>query len=365
MKRIPEFYSQTFWLLQAAGWAAYGISSFLTVLPAAAPADRGTVFLFKAVIRPLSGILVSCGLLVAFRHVSGERAVRGALLPVLAMSVVAGLFWSVAANALAHPLRPPGSPVVDWAHYLDFAPDYVFVMLAWSACYFWLRNRQAARNSEREALKARTKAREVQLRMLAYQLHPHFLFNILSSLRGLIRRNPDAAGEMVTGLAAYLRYTLEQSPTGYTTLENEVAVVRSYLDLERHRLDGGLEARFDIEPGVEQIELPAFLLLPLAENAVKHSERPVDGPLPITIAAGAEDGVLRIEVRNPGNLVRRRSLEQDGDTVGTGTGLANVRGRLAGHFPTRGDLRISQRDGEVCATLELRLSAGRAGAADE
>lgn len=365
MKRIHEFHSRTFWLLQMAGWTAYGVSSFLTVLPAAAPADRGMVFLFKAVIRPLTGILISCGLLLAFRYARGERAGRGALLPVLAMSAVAGLLWSVAANALAHPLRPPGSPVVDWAHYLDFAPEYVFVMLAWSACYFWLRNRATAREKEREALEARSGARDARLRMLAYQLHPHFLFNVLSSLRGLIRRNPEAAGRMVTGLAAYLRYSLEQSPTGYTTLEEEVDVVRSYLDLERHRLDGGLEARFDIDPAVKHVKLPAFLLLPLVENAVKHSERSGDGPLAITIRANAEDEVLRVEVWNPGLLVREPGLYRESDTVGTGTGLANVRARLAGHFSTRGDLRMSQRGDAVCVTLELRLSARRAGGADE
>ncbi len=368
MKRIPEFHSRTFWLLQAAGWIAYGVSSFLAVLPAAAPADRAMIFLFKAVIRPLSGILVSCGLLFVFRHVGRERDGRGRLLPVLAMSIVAGLFWSVAANALVHPLRPAGSPVVDWAHYLDFAPDYVFVMLAWSACYFWLRNRHAAREGEREALEARARAREAQLRMLAYQLHPHFLFNVLSSLRGLVRRSPEAAGRMVTGLAAYLRYTLERSPTGYTTLEEEVAVVRSYLDLERHRLEGGLEARFDVETGVEHVEIPAFLLLPLVENAVKHSTHSSRGPLPITVRASADGGLLRIEVRNPGSLARAPTRDRDGrggDADGTGTGLANVRGRLAAYSPGRGSLRMTQRDGTVCVTLELELAAGRAGGADE
>ncbi len=174
-----------------------------------------------------------------------------------------------------------------------------------------------------EAEEARRRAAEARLEALRARIHPHFLFNALNTIAGLIHDDPRAAEEAVEELARLLRYTLEVSRAEQVPLGDELAIVRRYLALERARLGERLRYDIAVEEGLETLAVPPFLVLPLVENAVRHGIAPRrDGGL-VTITARREDSVPVITVKDDGPGLAGST------TGGTGTSLADLRARLA------------------------------------
>src|SRR5687768_16769276 len=195
--------------------------------------------------------------------------------------------------------------------------------------------------------------------MLAYQLNPHFLFNTLNSIRALFNEDRQRAREMVTALSGYLRYALVERPLHVALLEEEVASVRGYLGVERVRFEERLDARMEIEPAALRCEVPAFLLNPLVENALRHgAASTASAPLVLRVEARlVEPDRLRLVVENTGRWEGRRTAapgdDDDGDSLPGGVGLANVRARLAALHPADHRIEIAEADGRVRVLVEL------------
>lgn len=341
---------RSFWLVQLAGWGAYGLATFLTFLTTVDPERWWGLFQFKALVRPAAGIAVSAALVPFYRRLDRDAAVIGGA---VLGSVAAGFAWYVAAAAGIRAIRGGEGPLIDWARLPHAIPEYVFVMLAWSAAYFGVRVWRRSRERERAALEAEARATEARLRTLASQLEPHFLFNALSSLRGLIRRDPERAERTVTRLAAFLRAAVVQPTRREVPLEEDLEVVEAYLEVERARIGDALEVEVDVEPDALDRAVPAFLLHPLVENALKYGSRPR-----VTIRGRVDEGRLRLEVANPGTLVERRPA----GTAGTGVGLENLRERLRHTHPGRHTFELVEEAGEVRARIEIE-TGGRDGEA--
>jgi LytS/YehU family sensor histidine kinase len=207
----------------------------------------------------------------------------------------------------------------------------------------------ALREQREHALRAEAAARDAQLRMLAYQLNPHFLFNTLNSIRALINEDRQRARAMVTALSGYLRYALVERPLHVALLEEEVESVGGYLAIEKERFEDRLDARMEIDRAALRCEVPAFLLNPLVENALKHgAPGTVAEPLVVRVEARLkEPDRLMIVVENTGewkgrSLRERAAGERDDGELG-GLGLANVRARLRALYP--GDHRVGMEHG--------------------
>ena len=228
---------------------------------------------------------------------------------------------------------------------LDGALEHcILPLFGWSLLHLGLQYNTALREQREHALRAEAAARDAQLRMLAYQLNPHFLFNTLNSIRALINEDRERARGMVTALSRYLRYALVDRPLHVALLEEEVASVRGYLAIEQVRFEERLDARVDVEPAALRCEVPAFLLNPLVENALKYGAAgTVGAPLVLRVEARlVEPDRLRLVVENTGQWVTARitspnARELDDGQPG-GVGLANVRARLEALHP--GDHRI-------------------------
>jgi LytS/YehU family sensor histidine kinase len=164
---------------------------------------------------------------------------------------------------------------------------------------------------------------------------------------------------MVTGLSGYLRYALLERPLHVALLEEEVASVRRYLAIEQVRFEERLEARMEIEPAALRCEVPAFLLNPLVENAVKHGVAGTAGaPLTLRVEARlVEPDRLRLVVENSGQWVSEEqnapNAGEDDDRLPGGVGLANVRARLAALHPGEHRIDIEEGDGRVRVLVEL------------
>jgi LytS/YehU family sensor histidine kinase len=215
----------------------------------------------------------------------------------------------------------------------------------WLALYLGVHGARRRRALELDALRAQVLAREARLRSLQQQLNPHFLFNCLNSLRGMIDEDRNRAREMITRLAELLRASLRQDDCGSIPLEEELATVNAYLELESVRFEERLRIRRDIDTSLGDALVPPMLIQGLVENALKHgiAHLPAGGDLLLRVARRGQ--ALHIEVENSGTL----AAEPRG-----GIGLTNTRERLRLLYGDRANLDLNQQEpGTVRAVVVL------------
>jgi len=186
------------------------------------------------------------------------------------------------------------------------------------------------RNSEMQAL-----VTQAELRALQAQINPHFFFNALNTLYGTIPRENATARRLVLNLADLFRISFA-SERASIRIEEEMRIVRAYLEIEQLRLGSKLSAQIDVEDSALQAEVPVLSIQPLVENAVKHGVAGRAGNGFVRLRIRVVEEAVRVEVSNSGSF----QAETEGSR-GTGVGLANVRRRLALCFGKDGTLDVS------------------------
>jgi LytS/YehU family sensor histidine kinase len=198
---------------------------------------------------------------------------------------------------------------------------------------------------------ARAAADKAALESLRRRLEPHFLFNALNVVRATIRRDPARARDLVSDLADLYRYLLshpEEAP-----LEAEVGHACAYLAIERARLgEDRIEVRVEVPAELGRVKVPALLLQPLVENAVKHGVSRRDGPGLVALRARMEDGALLVEIEDAGSGERVPPVEE-----GSGIALDTLRRRLAGLYGERASLALEPTAEGMRATVRLPIEA--------
>ena len=196
-------------------------------------------------------------------------------------------------------------------------------------------------------LETRRLVAQAELRALQSQIHPHFLFNALNALYGIIPREARGARETVLNLADIFRYFLETKKT-LVPLEEEMHIVKAYLDVERLRLGDKLSVEISVTPEARSVPIPILSVQPLVENAVKHGIAPLAGGGLIQISASiGPEGALLISVRDsgPGFSTTNR----------TGIGLENVERRL--ELCYGGDARLTMESSGSLTEVSVRIPA--------
>jgi len=183
-------------------------------------------------------------------------------------------------------------------------------------------------NLERQALDAR-------LALLRSQIEPHFLFNTLANVQALVESGSPRAAPVLASLIAYLRAAMPRLASERATLADEIGLVRAYLELMRMRMPDRLDFAIDVEPPLEAIEFPPMALLTLVENAVRHGIDPSEDGGRIELTARREGPRVRVRVADGGV-----GLDAHAEP---GTGLANLRERLAVFFGPDAGLELSAR----------------------
>lgn len=202
-----------------------------------------------------------------------------------------------------------------------------------------------------DSLAAKLAEESARLETLRYQLNPHFLYNVLGSIRSLVHTRPAAADEMTTQLADFCRQTLTRDAATTGTLGDELKLISTYLDMERTRWRERLQTRIDIEPAALAVQVPPFLLLPLVENAIKYGTRTSEETVEVVITVLLLDSHdLVIEVANTGHWV---GTPAPGEPTSTGIGLINLRQRLARYYPDRHQFTTGESNGWVRVSLRL------------
>jgi signal transduction histidine kinase len=338
--------SSAYWACQVLGWGGYGVGYYLVALVpfhAAGPKQIAADLAYC-----LAGLLGTHILRSRIKlHEWGEIPYRALIPRLLAGALLVG---SLQALALYGALMLGNQ--FDWNHagqaLTVFGVIVFFSALLiglWLAIYLGVQASRRRRIVELDALRAQVVIREARLRFLQQQLNPHFLFNCLNDLRGMIDEDGRRAQAMVTRLAELLRFSLRQDEQSVVSLEEELSTVSAYLELESIRLEERLRIRRDLDPQALPALVPPLLLQCLVENAIKHgiAQLPSGGELEIRIRRNEEQ--LRVDVCNSGTL-----RNQDG----TGIGLANARERLRLLYGKRAELSLTEDPaGWVQATLVL------------
>ncbi|MGG9971333.1 sensor histidine kinase [Ferruginibacter sp. SUN002] len=174
-------------------------------------------------------------------------------------------------------------------------------------------------NQQKEAERL---AKEAELFKLRQQLQPHFLFNSLNSISALVSTQPEKARNMIQQLSDFLRGTLKKEEHQWNSLAEEIQYLQLYLDIEKVRFGYRLQTKINIDADAEQLQLPALLLQPAVENAIKFGLYDTIGEVTIIINATHKNNLLEITIQNPFDAETAQPFK------GTGFGLASIQRRL-------------------------------------
>jgi two-component system LytT family sensor kinase len=273
---------------------------------------------------------------------------------------------------IEHSSRDP--LVLTWPHISELQPwhrfriaadstvTWFFFFAAWSAFYMAMVAQAQALGAQRRAAQAEAAAQSAQVRALRYQVNPHFLFNTLNSLSSLVLTGrAEKAEEMLLALSTFFRTSLSLDPSADVTLAEEIDLQRLYLDIEKVRFPSRLKVEIDIPEELESARLPALILQPIVENAIKYG-----------VSQSRETVVLRITARPLGadrfEIIVTNSAKpgsapagRDARSEGTGLGLNNVCQRLNARFGAQAKCEfgpLEEGGYQVHLTLPLDRSNG-------
>ena len=237
----------------------------------------------------------------------------------------------------------------------DGTVTWFFFFAAWSAFYLASLAQAQALNAQRRAAEAESAAQTAQLRALRYQVNPHFLFNTLNSLSSLVMTGrTDRAEAMLLALSTFFRSSLSLDPAADISLAQEIDLQRLYLEIETTRFPDRLRVDIDVPEELQSARLPALILQPLVENAIKYGVSKTRSKVLIQIVGERlDDGRMSITVSN--QLINGKKNQLPAAThEGTGLGLANVVERLETRFGNKASCRFGpMTDGGFKVTLTM------------
>jgi two-component system, LytTR family, sensor kinase len=207
----------------------------------------------------------------------------------------------------------------------------------WVLCYLTFWRYQQQQSKLQESTRLSHNIQQLELQALQHQLNPHFTFNALNSVCALLEAERyDDAETMSEQLSTFLRYSLSKSPDSLVRLADELAAIEAYLTLQKTRFGDKLKVIWQIDESLKAQQIPALLLQPLIENAVKYAVATRQQGATITIHGSHQQEQLLLEVTDDGP---GSTLVLD-ESCSSGVGLTNIRNRLKQHFGDRASLAV-------------------------
>lgn len=289
---------------------------------------------FHIALQAVTGAIITwpLALLLPFADRGGVlRRVIGHLLVVGMIAFIWNIFRMATFDAM---LTAPDI----WQEFGGWYFTALLIFSLWTALYY-VTNAYSAIFAERERAKverirrmeAESLSREAQMKMLRYQLNPHFLFNTLNSISALVKTDrSDQARAMISQLSHFLRLTLESEGGVEISLSEEIETIKLYLEIEEVRYGDRLKIVFDVDPALENAKVPALILQPLFENSLKYS---VAGKIKggtISLTGRLNGGLAVLEVTDTGDA----TVDEDTllKNLRKGVGLQNIERRMQTHF---------------------------------
>ncbi len=334
-------------------WTAYFLVNALRAVLWGAPDHSHSLvtYLIKAAISvTVTWALYRCLILMGDRT---ARAVFILTIPTvflaLAVSYLTDFVMAFPTPVLEHISAVHNVPInMALSHFFDTAFVDYLILVGWGGLYLAMANSRKTQVALIHSRNLEKATRESEMRALRYQLNPHFVFNALNSVSSLIIDKKNGQAEnLVDGLADYMRSVLIDDEGDMITVEQEIAQQIRYLEIEQVRFPKRLSFEVHIDDAVRHWKIPALIIQPLVENAIKHGVARSCKPVTINISAEKDNDRLKLTVANDGRLQAARDK-----TTGTGTGLANIKERLVALYgPAAALIAGNEDDDRVVATI--------------
>jgi LytS/YehU family sensor histidine kinase len=232
-----------------------------------------------------------------------------------------------------------------------YAPGGSLVILFLAATYYLTHLILQAGKQRETTHKAETLAKDVQLKMLRYQINPHFLFNVLNSIYTLIDENTEKAKKLVIDMSEYYRYTLNKQQHTIS-IEKEVESIMKYLEIQKTRFEEEFQYEISVDETVKPVLIPSFIIHLLIENAVKYGTKTTKQKLIIRLSVILLNKTLLIRVLNTGKLLNA-TPNSEKNVDGTSNGIENLKNRLGLYYNDNYSFSLKEEDGWVVAAIEI------------
>ena len=356
--------SRYYWRTQVLAWSLYGLFN-LILFRAFIPKSAGTpMWVFHV----MGFIIAGTGL--GASHVLRQLIWRGKWLARTPLALLGRLLLANAVLAvgsvvvigvvsmLGLPFPGGNRGPQGWGAQVGYSLNIAILLSLWAAAYMGWHYLQRSRQAEIEKWRLTAAVREAELNTLRAQLNPHFLFNGLNNIRGLVSEDPERARHALAHLAELLRYVMQHAATPLVPLGQELEIVTDYLALEALQLEDRLQYSLDVDPAARAVQLPPLTVQLLVENAIKHgvAPRPAGGFVGLTAQLDAA-GWLCLVVRSPGRYSPAPAAASNG------LGLRGLRERLAQAFGPAAQFELVNDPAgadTVLATLHLPILSAAA-----
>ena len=220
-------------------------------------------------------------------------------------------------------------------------------IFGWTMLYFAIKLMLKSNQDHLERTELNSNLKQAQLNTLKGQINPHFMFNSLNNIRGLMLEDVERSRDMITKLSEMLRYSLTQNAKNSIALEEELEMVANYIDLSKIQFEERLQFVTNIAPETKSLQIPPMIIQLLVENAAKHGISNLKNGGTIALITKKEATDLLIEVRNSGKLQLAKG--------GTHLGLKNIRERLQLLYGAKASFSLTEEGDEVVALIKIPL----------
>ena len=312
--------NRLFWILNISGWVGYVLAAWLGALAHEKPESYFVLIAATALV----GFLVTIPMRYLYRKLwSGSVLALGA--GMLVTSYVVSLGWWGTHNIWYWDWVKGGWRPEELMSHFSGVMGAFYIMLCWSGLYFGIKYYQQLQDQTQQTLKATAAAHQAQLKMLRYQLNPHFLFNTLNAISTLILDGANETANLaVSRLSDFLRYTLDNDPMKRVTLGSELGAIDLYLEIEKVRFGDRLIISKSVEARALTALVPSLILQPLIENAIKYAITPLEDGGTLRISAKVQNTTLVLQISDTGPGLGNG----DSKHKSSGVGLKNTRERL-------------------------------------
>ncbi|MDT0607909.1 sensor histidine kinase [Croceitalea rosinachiae] len=340
-----------FWILQFAGW---GFINFLSLLLLK---NVDVKFVTYSI---LFGLLISISVTSIFRWYLKRSIDFESFKPKdfikIGVSFILTCFIFGSLNYLFGYIYIKYGPSLSEEHIKMFkiydgfwvqAINSLFLVGAWTVTYFVIKLLLKLNSNRIERLELNTNLKQAQLNTLKGQINPHFMFNSLNNIRGLMLEDVDKSREMLTKLSEMLRYSLTKNNNNAIALEEELEMVDNYINLSKIQFENRLEFAKEVQKDCLQVQIPPMIIQLLVENAAKHGISNLKDGGKINLKVDKDDTELQIQVSNTGKLYISKDSTQ--------LGLKNIRQRLKLLYGDSAQFKLEEIANEVVANIKIPL----------